>query len=61
PLFCLFILLYPGFVMGMGALIAVFLSTFALVLGSVVGDPDLLQDICVADLSSGVSFSDLID
>ncbi|XP_007031299.2 PREDICTED: germin-like protein subfamily 2 member 1 [Theobroma cacao] len=38
----------------MEAFVALFLTTFALVLGAAVADPDLLQDICVADLSSGV-------
>ncbi|XWS58036.1 hypothetical protein CRYUN_Cryun08bG0000700 [Craigia yunnanensis] len=38
----------------MGAFVALFLTTFALVLGAARADPDLLQDVCVADLSSGV-------
>ncbi|XWS64388.1 hypothetical protein CRYUN_Cryun05aG0000600 [Craigia yunnanensis] len=38
----------------MGAFTVLFLTTFALVLGAALADPDLLQDICVADLSSGV-------
>lgn len=39
----------------MEAFVALFLTTFALVLGAAVADPDLLQDICVADLSSGTA------
>ncbi|XVF31541.1 hypothetical protein REPUB_Repub16aG0154600 [Reevesia pubescens] len=38
----------------MGAFVKLFLTTFALVLGAARADPDLLQDLCVADLSSGV-------
>ncbi|XVF41683.1 hypothetical protein PTKIN_Ptkin01aG0299600 [Pterospermum kingtungense] len=39
----------------MGAFAALFLTTFALALLSAAhADPDLLQDLCVADLSSGV-------
>ena len=39
----------------MGAFIELFLTTFALVLGAARADPDLLQDVCVADLSSGTA------
>ncbi|XVE63189.1 hypothetical protein DITRI_Ditri06bG0180300 [Diplodiscus trichospermus] len=38
----------------MGAFVPLFLTYFALVLGAARADPDLLQDLCVADLSSGV-------
>lgn len=31
-----------------------FVMTFAIVLGTTTADPDLLQDVCVADLTSGV-------
>ncbi|MBA0763932.1 hypothetical protein Gotri_013325 [Gossypium trilobum] len=41
----------------MGAFRSLFLITFALVFGSSHADPDLLQDICVADLSSGVKMN----
>ncbi|PPD73284.1 hypothetical protein GOBAR_DD29791 [Gossypium barbadense] len=41
----------------MGAFRSIFLITFALVFGSSHADPDLLQDICVADLSSGVKMN----
>ncbi|PRQ42560.1 putative germin [Rosa chinensis] len=34
------------------AILAVFVMTFAMVFGNSAADPDLLQDICVADLTS---------
>ncbi|GMJ11729.1 germin-like protein 10 [Hibiscus trionum] len=41
----------------MEAFPTLFLITFALVLGASRGDSDLLQDVCVADLSSGVKMN----
>ncbi|KAL0006525.1 hypothetical protein SO802_014086 [Lithocarpus litseifolius] len=38
----------------MAAILALFVLTFAVVLGPAAADPDLLQDVCVADLTSGV-------
>ncbi|KAF3943692.1 hypothetical protein CMV_029770 [Castanea mollissima] len=38
----------------MAAILALFVMTFAVVLGPAAADPDLLQDVCVADLTSGV-------
>ncbi|KAK7838383.1 germin-like protein subfamily 2 member 1 [Quercus suber] len=38
----------------MAAILALFIMTFAVVLGPAAADPDLLQDVCVADLTSGV-------
>ncbi len=37
----------------MAALVPLFVTTFALVLAAAAADPDLLQDVCVADLTSG--------
>ena len=37
----------------MAAILALFVMTFAVVLGPAAADPDLLQDVCVADLTSG--------
>ena len=37
----------------MAAVLALFVITFAVVLGPAAADPDLLQDVCVADLTSG--------
>lgn len=37
----------------MAAVLALFVMTFAVVLGPAAADPDLLQDVCVADLTSG--------
>ncbi|KAJ4840454.1 hypothetical protein Tsubulata_023024 [Turnera subulata] len=34
--------------------VALFVATFAIVLATVAADPDELQDLCVADLTSGV-------
>ncbi|XP_062156930.1 germin-like protein subfamily 2 member 4 [Alnus glutinosa] len=39
----------------MAALVPLFVTTFALVLAAAAADPDLLQDVCVADLTSGVN------
>ena len=36
---------------------ALFLASLALVLGASRADPDLLQDVCVADLSSGIKLN----
>lgn len=36
---------------------ALFLLTFGIVFISVIADPDLLQDVCVADLASGTTQS----
>uniref|UniRef100_A0A2N9ETT3 Germin-like protein n=1 Tax=Fagus sylvatica TaxID=28930 RepID=A0A2N9ETT3_FAGSY len=38
----------------MEAIVTLFVMTFAIVLGTTTADPDLLQDVCVADLTSGV-------
>ncbi|GMY22196.1 germin-like protein subfamily 2 member 4 [Fagus crenata] len=38
----------------MEAIVTLFVMTFAVVLGTTTADPDLLQDVCVADLTSGV-------
>lgn len=35
------------------ALVTLFVLTFAVALSITVADPDMLQDICVADLNSG--------
>lgn len=37
----------------MAALVPLFVATFALVLAAAAADPDTLQDVCVADLTSG--------
>lgn len=37
----------------MAALLALFVVAFAMVFGNSAADPDLLQDICVADLTAG--------
>jgi len=37
----------------MAALVPLFVTTFALVLAAAAADPDLLQHVCVADLTSG--------
>jgi hypothetical protein len=37
----------------MAALVPLFVATFALLLAAAAADPDLLQDVCVADLNSG--------
>ncbi|MBA0873499.1 hypothetical protein Goshw_002942 [Gossypium schwendimanii] len=41
----------------MRAFPALFLASLALVLGASRADPDLLQDVCVADLSSGIKLN----
>ncbi|TYH91813.1 hypothetical protein ES332_A13G139500v1 [Gossypium tomentosum] len=41
----------------MRAFPALFLASLALVLGASCADPDLLQDVCVADLSSGIKLN----
>uniref|UniRef100_A0A2P2NGR5 Germin-like protein n=1 Tax=Rhizophora mucronata TaxID=61149 RepID=A0A2P2NGR5_RHIMU len=38
----------------MAAMAALFTLTFGMVLATVAADPDLLQDVCVADLASGI-------
>ncbi|EXB57568.1 hypothetical protein L484_022675 [Morus notabilis] len=38
----------------MAAMLALFVTAFAAILSSSVADPDLLQDVCVADLNSEV-------
>lgn len=37
----------------MTAMVALFIVTFGVVLSTVAADPDMLQDVCVADLASG--------
>ena len=37
----------------MEAIVTLFVMTLAIVLGTTTADPDLLQDVCVADLTSG--------
>lgn len=39
----------------MVAIVPLLVTTFALVLTAAAADPDLLQDVCVADLTSGIS------
>lgn len=39
------------------AISALFVMTFAMVFGNTAADPDLLQDICVADFTSGTPLS----
>ncbi len=37
------------------AILAMFVMTFAVVVGNSAADPDMLQDICVADFTSGTT------
>lgn len=41
------------------ALVTLFVLTFAVALSTTAADPDLLQDLCVADLSSSKLLSPL--
>ena len=41
----------------MKLVVSLLLVAFALAVATVTADPDLLQDICVADLTSGISFN----
>ena len=54
----LFFLFYTNSSIGikleaMEAIVTLFVMTLAIVLGTTTADPDLLQDVCVADLTSG--------
>ena len=40
----------------MAAVVALFVITLAVFSGTVSADPDMLQDVCVADLTSGTQF-----
>ncbi|XP_021830392.1 rhicadhesin receptor [Prunus avium] len=44
----------------MAALLALFVVAFAMVFGNSAADPDLLQDICVADLAAGVKVNGFV-
>ncbi|EEF50046.1 germin-like protein 5-1 [Ricinus communis] len=44
----------------MAATVALFVMAFGIVLSSVAADPDLLQDVCVADLTSGIKINGFV-